>query len=219
VGEPELPGRLDEKVQPDFSSLDKVTNMKEKVVKTRDEVFAESTFEWVKSERSGDLSKFSSFETENGVEYVKFVDNTRVKTDLIGDVVLMHQHSSEILGGELIVEPSPMRSTLVEHLRAEKTIPPAPTAAPKKTAVESSDPVISDPVISILEKTKKRNEKLTLTLTVKIPSPDLYNVIKENFDNVDEILLNSVLEQIQEDTLKDALRRELQSIYTKKKKA
>ena len=75
-----------------------------------------------------------------------------------------------------------------------------------------------DPVVAILEKTKKKTEKLVLTLTVKIPSADIFNVIKENFDNTEDILLENVLSQIQENSLREAIRKELQNIYSPKKK-
>jgi hypothetical protein len=126
-------------------------------------------------------------------------------------------YGSEILGSELTM---PVQADLY----AEQTLPPpiAPAQPEQPTPVRASvsDIMSQDPVVSILDKTKKRNEKITLTLNVRIPSPDLYNVIKENFDNVDETLLNSVMDQIQHDQLKDAMKRELQNIYsTKRKKA
>ena len=72
--------------------------------------------------------------------------------------------------------------------------------------------------IAILEKTKKRTEKVSLTLTLKIPAPELYNVIKENFDNAEEVLLQNVMDQIHDNLLREALKKELQNIYQKKKR-
>jgi len=57
-----------------------------------------------------------------------------------------------------------------------------------------------------------------LTLTLKIPAPELYNVIKENFDNAEEVLLQNVMDQIHDNLLREALKRELQNIYQKKKR-
>ena len=215
LGEGQVSGRVDEEVPenfqpPDIQVIEEI--MMEKVQKTREEVFAEAHFEWIKTERQGDVSKFKEFLYENGVEYTVFQDNSRVRTELIGDVVLLHQHPSEILGGEtMIVQPS--NDTVLNHMRME-TLPISQPVHHVQPAVQSN----IDPVIAILDKTKKRTEKVTLTLTLKIPAPDLYNVIKENFENTDEILLNSIMEQIHDNLLRDALRKELQGIYQKRKR-
>ena len=186
----------------------KLTEMAKDIInQTREEEFSDSHFEWVKTERVGDISKFKEFVIENGVEYAVFIDNTRIRVELIGDVVLKHQYEGDILG-KITVEP--VDNTILSHLRVEEV--------KQKPAVVQKTSVIShDPVIAILEKTKKKTEKINLTLSLKIPSPDLYNVIKENFDNTDEILLQNVMDQIQDELLKDALRRELQNIYQKRK--
>ena len=78
--------------------------------------------------------------------------------------------------------------------------------------------LVSRKRIDILEKTKKRTEKVSLTLTLKIPAPELYNVIKENFDNAEEVLLQNVMDQIHDNLLREALKKELQNIYQKKKR-
>lgn len=200
--------RLDEKVQSNVSPFDQM-NMDQgqaQVQKTREEVFAESTFEWVKTERSGDLCKFDKFEVDDDlIEYVKFVDGTRVRLELIGDVVLMHKFGSEILGNELAL-------SFADNIERST---PLPSAIVHKPATPQ---VMGDPVVSILEKSKKKTEKITLTLVVRIPSPELYSVIRESFDNVEDILLNSVMEQIQENVLRESVKKELQHIYSAKKK-
>jgi len=178
----------------------------EKIQKTREEVYAESHFEWVKTERQGDVCKFQTILFENDVEYILFTDGTRIRTDLVGDIVLAHQYQEEIIG---FAPPLTSEAPYVD-----------PILKQEQQLTQTATRVLSeiDPVVSILEKTKKKTEKITLTLNLKIPAPDLYNVIKENFDNTDEILLDSVMEQIHDNLLKDALKKELQNIYQKRKK-
>lgn len=188
------------------------TEIMEKIQKTREEVYAESHFEWVKTERQGDVCKFQTILFENDVEYVLFTDGTRIRTDLIGDIVLAHQYQEEIIGG--FTPPSVSEAPYVDPMLANQPI----VAGIKTQTVTRVISEAIDPVVSILEKTKKKTEKITLTLHLKIPAPDLYNVIKENFDNTDEILLDSVMEQIHDNLLKDALKKELQNIYQKRKK-
>lgn len=173
---------------------------------TREQQFALHKFEWVKSERAGDICEFSNFNYESDIEYVIFTDGSRVRTDMIGDVILMHRFNNEILGRDMLLPSS--------HVEENNILT-------KTTVTETSkhkNDVLTNPVAAILDKTKKRNEKITLTLNVKIPSVDVYNVIKENFDDVDDVLLASVMDQIHEQVLRDSLKKELQNIYTQKKK-
>jgi hypothetical protein len=208
LGKPGVSGGLDEKVPIDVS-IPNNQIMEEKIEKTREEVFQDSHFEWVKTERQGDVCRFKEFYTQDGVEYVVFLDSTRVRLDLIGDVVLQHQHEGEILGDGLVL--------------TQTNFPPSPLPPPPVLTMSDTGSVklVSkeiDPVSAILEKTKKKTEKVSLTLTLKIPAPELYNVIKENFDNAEEVLLQNVMDQIHDNLLREALKRELQNIYQKKKR-
>ena len=189
--------------------------MEEKIEKTREEVFHDSHFEWVKTERQGDVCRFKEFYTQDDVEYVVFQDSTRVRLDLIGDVVLQHQYAEEILGESLNLEKVQQNSPT-----GFSTLPPS---SPPHLIAKSEPQTVTqvrdiDPVFAILEKTKKRTEKVSLTLTLKIPAPELYNVIKENFDNAEEVLLQNVMDQIHDNLLREALKKELQNIYQKKKR-
>jgi len=224
VGETGIPRTLDAEVPADIPPIDKIEIMEneeiinEPLVETRDSKFAKHKFEWVKTERAGEVCTFSGFEQENGVEYVCFNDNTRIRTEFIGDIVLMHLYENEILGREVLVDS---QSPILQHLRAEQVIEPVTHEvihSPEIPSKLEKTNVFQDPVVSILDKSKKKIEKLTLTINVKIPSVELYNVIKENFDNTEEILLDSVMEQLHEKLLREAVKREIQNIYSTKKK-
>jgi hypothetical protein len=224
MGEGTVPGRVDEEILHDIQSLDKIENMdintqtNESVESSRESQFSSRKFEWIKTERAGDICQFKGFETENGTEYTCFTDGTRIRTDLIGDIVLMHIYEDEILGNELTFRPEIIvdkPSTIIDHLRAEQSVTKIEQPETEKLEVKN---VFQDPVVSILDKSKKKVEKLTLTLNVKIPSVELYNVIKENFENTEEILLDSVMEQLHEKLLREAVKREIQNIYSTKKK-
>lgn len=208
-------GRMDAEIQENVSTSDKnVIMSKVEEVQSREDIFSKCYFEWVKTEKQGDVSMFQHFILENDVEYVVFQDGSRIRTDLLGDIVLMHSHPSEIIGDVgLVAEMNPQES--IQELKPAQDFSARLMAeAPVNRAV----PTEIDPVLAILDKTKKKTEKVTLTLTLKIPAPDLYNVIKENFDNTDEILLENVMDQIHDSLLRDALRKELAVIYAQKRK-
>ena len=217
VEEPKILGRLDEEISKNVSTSDSNNIIMATIQKTREEQFADAFFEWIKTEKAGDISRFAAFEFDGSTEYVLFDDGSRINIGLIGEIVLMHNHESEILGVDLSPEKieqvnlrnhQDMMSRMIGDIPFDNTTPVVST--------QIISPI--DPVVSLLEKSKKRQEKINISLSVKIPSIDLYNVIRENFDNVDEVILQSVIDQIQGKMIKDSVKRELQSIYQKKKK-
>lgn len=220
VDERRLSGGVDEEILQDIQQSDKINiemiEKPEKIKKTREEIFNSSQFEWVKTERAGEVCRFKEFEVEDDIEYVTFTDNSRIRSEFVGDIVLMHEYTNEILGQELIVADAPImpENTILNHLKMDPLTNQNELQPKNVFHVQENN----DPVVAILEKTKKKTEKLVLTLTVKIPSADIFNVIKENFDNTEEILLENVLSQIQESSLREAIRKELQNIYSPKKK-
>ena len=193
-------GNVDEEIPTDVSISHK--NIMEQD-QTREEKFSGYYFQWVKSERAGDVCKFKEFVYVGDIEYLVFTDDTRVATSLLGDVVLVHEYESQIMT-DMFPEQSLGYAPEQQIQQFYQATPPAPQ--------------VINPVSAILEKSKKKTEKLTLTLIIKIPTPELYTVMRENFDDVDNIILDSVMNQVQPKLLRESIKRELQNIYNTKKK-
>ena len=173
--------------------------------RTREEIYSAGIFEWVKTERAGETCKFKEISLQEGIEYIVFEDGSRVVSSLVGDVVLLHENEQQVLGASII--PARTDEEILGYVQK-----------PAQSVNQSTGISKDSPVLAILEKSKKRTEKLALTLSVKIPTPELYAVIKENFEDVDSVLLENVLQQIQEVMLREAVKRELLNIYNKRKK-
>jgi len=147
--------------------------------KTREEIFAESYFEWIKTERMGDVSRFKEFVIENGVEYIVFQDNTRVNSALVGDVILMHKYADEVMGG---------LSSEFERVNEPIRNIPQPIQQPKAN--------IQSPIVAILDKAKRKRKKVTFELVMELPSSEILGIVKENFDASDEELFVYFSEKI-----------------------
>ena len=182
VGEGIIHGGLDEKIPANVPESDKLTNMSKYEVEiplTREETLAKSVFQWVKTERAGDISQFKEILLENGVEYIVFQDNTRVNSALIGDVVLQNVNSDE---------------TLLMNDAFEKISPPpvinrqAITPSPARTVNAHEDKI--SPVTSILDKSKKKKKKIQFEFVLEIPSAEVLSIIKENFEASDDELFD-----------------------------
>jgi hypothetical protein len=176
---------------------------------TRSEKLAESKFEWVKTERTGEVCYFSEIISEGGDEYILFTDGSRVNSSLLGDVVLIHDKNAEILG-DLLSNP-PVSNPQPQNQNPAPLSKPTPQPQPQKN-------VEIDPVKAILTKTKRKKQNLNLTISVNLPSKDLYLVVKENFPNMDDVLLEDVMDQIKEKALRDSLKKELNVLYSTKKR-
>jgi hypothetical protein len=195
LGTDELLGRLDEEVSADVSPAHKVNDMLSKyekdvqLPKTREEEFAESIFEWVKTEREGDVCKFKQFTVENGIEYTVFEDNTRVNTTLIGDVVLMHKHPDEVISKI----GNPLEK--VQPQIASPHVPPPlhPTAVAASVAQAASAP---SPILSILEKSKKKKKKIQVEVVAELPSAEVLAIIRDNFEASDDELFAYLVNKI-----------------------
>lgn len=161
------------------------------IPKTREETLAESTFEWVKTEKAGDVVKFKNLVEEGGVEYIVFQDGTRVNSALIGDVVLQHKYPDEVLGPAL--NPSNREKTPEEIFGTVKETPkPQPAIAPSNGLTTAQ----ASPAISILEKSKKKKKKISFDFMMELPSAEILNIVKENFEASDEDLFYYFLSKI-----------------------
>lgn len=183
LGETRISGRLDEEVSETVPALDNLNNMKTpydvELPPSPEDKLQNSSYEWVKTERAGDICKFREIIKEGNEEYIGFTDGTRVRSSLLGDVVLQHEHPAEILGAnELAIKP--IQQLTPVQVKNEQT-PVTPTSA--EVAVPQPIPrVETSPVLSILEKSKKKKKKVQFDFMMEIPSSDVLSIIRENFD-------------------------------------
>jgi hypothetical protein len=182
MGENKLSGGLDEKLSENVSELHNLKDMKkQEPPKTREEDFTRSSFEWVKTERAGDIVKFKEFIIENDIEYTVFQDNTRVNSALIGDVILKHQYDNETIGG---LGPE-----------FEKVNQPANKIIPTQS-VTTQHSTSASPVQVILDKSKKKRKKIQFELIMDLPSAEVLSIIKDNFDASEEELYSFFVAKI-----------------------
>jgi hypothetical protein len=70
-----------------------------------------------------------------------------------------------------------------------------------------------DPVSIMLNKSKKVETELNMTLTINLPSRDLFNVIKENFDLGSEKTINYIVDNLDLTLIKESLKSAINSLY------
>jgi hypothetical protein len=180
--------------------------------KTREEEFAECTFEWVKTERVGDISKFKTFLVENDIEYVVFQDNTRINSALLGDIVMMHKSEFDLMTvREDFAEVLPKEEV---HVSVERL----PMTPPAQAVIEVKQPEKDNPVHALLRKAKKKKQKLLLQLELQLPSEEMYTIISDNFENGDDEIVEFIMAELSPDLIKRAINSALRDKYTNKQK-
>jgi len=73
-----------------------------------------------------------------------------------------------------------------------------------------------DPIWGLLEKAKKVDTEVDMNLTISLPTVNLYNVAKENFENGDEKVIEYIVENIDIEHLKQCIRAAIKAMYENK---
>lgn len=176
---------------------DEMISAEENVEKEED--LKKVAFQWVKTERSGDVCSFDRKEFSDGVEYVFFTDGSRIRSDLIGDVVMM------IRDGENFYD-----------LEANSVLSNPSSNPSGNSFSQKTEPI--DPVKEILKKAKKINRKISLEIDLEMPTASMYHFMEENFEDVSTTLLENCMKQIDEKKIKASLKKQISLLYSSKQK-
>lgn len=223
LGAGRIPRRVDAKVlspvqRPHTLEMEQLSKYEQDIdlPKSREEELAESTFEWIKTERAGDISRFKALVEENGVEYIVFQDNTRVNSALIGDVVMSHKNPIDLMTFKEDFDPTiapelETKTIAGGHNETFNLDTPATKFHRETTATLS----VSNPVHELLKKAKKSKQKVSLVLELEIPTRDIYRIVSDNFEDGDHEIVNFILADLDENAIKNALISALKDKYTK----
>jgi hypothetical protein len=75
-----------------------------------------------------------------------------------------------------------------------------------------------DPVYIMISKSKKIDQIIDMELTVSLPSINLFNVIRESFEDGDEKLLEYIIQDIDVDLIKESIKNSLRVMYNSPEK-
>lgn len=83
--------------------------------------------------------------------------------------------------------------------------------APQTTPVKQTN--TSNPVFIMMDKSKKVDTEVNMTLVIQLPSKNLYNVAKESFEDGDIKALEYIIENIDISDIKEALKAGIKQMY------
>jgi uncharacterized protein YeeX (DUF496 family) len=93
--------------------------------------------------------------------------------------------------------------------------PPPPPAIPVVQTV-AEQKIISnqnDPVWIMMSQSKKVDSEVELTLTISLPTKNLYNVAKESFEDGGNKVMEYIIENIEVSKIKDSLKAGIKAMY------
>ena len=103
-------------------------------------------------------------------------------------------------------------SSSSEQISDKPQIPPQPIIYPTSTVDKT------DPVYIVLNTSKKFDVDIEMTLTVSAPSKDLFNIIKENYDDGQNKTIKYIINNIKDEEIKGALSNAFINFYTQNDK-
>lgn len=115
-----------------------------------------------------------------------------------------------------VAKPKPQ--TMTEEpkpVKKESLVPtePVETKAVANIEVASKPEFPNNPVAILVDSCKKKQTKVNMSLMMDLPSPDIYRIAKEDFENGDEKFIDRVVSGLGTELIIDALKSALKESY------
>lgn len=81
--------------------------------------------------------------------------------------------------------------------------------------IDSVNVIHESPIRSLLQKQKPNWIDVSFKLKLNLPSKNLYDVLNGSFEGADEEIINFVVDDMDLDIIKEALRKNIREIYKK----
>lgn len=145
----------------------------------------------------------------------KYIGKTEEVWEKNADGVLMCVQPA--YPGKLVRELIPPKKTISQFKSVEDSSQQQSTqqSTQENVKIESNTPEIN-PLKLLIKKTQKKNANISFEIDIKLPSKDFYNLIKENFENSEQIFFDTILEEISMDSIKISLREYLINFFNEK---
>jgi len=113
------------------------------------------------------------------------------------------------------IPPARTRQQIVESKFGTIINPPPPPPLPPSVITEVDLKTINsnDPVWITMNKAKKIDTEVNMTLTISLPSKSLFDVVKESFDDGNKKGLEYIIENIDLSDIKEALKKGINAMY------
>jgi len=204
-------------------------------------------FQFLEGARRGEVLVFDKIESDDGMVFICFKDNSRCNEELILPInqeIWRGKHMAEIenpnniwsfteewvgrteeqtalneaqervivtpfQAGRKKINAKPPRKTNSSFGKITNNIPVSEPVAP-----EPIKPVVPDnPVYLMVDKSKKFDTDVNLNMVISLPKKSLHDVIDESFENGGSQMIEYIIDSIDIQLIKDALKDSLIQAY------
>lgn len=121
--------------------------------------------------------------------------------------------------GRKVVTPVPPKRTksnfgqITNHIEIPTSTSAQPANVQQQASIDAQRDKMSDPVWVMMDKAKKFDTEVEMTLNIALPAKSLYNVAKESFEEGGQKVIEYIIDNLDDTKLKKALKQALQIAY------
>lgn len=152
-------------------------------------------FQWIKGELVNNTAKLKDVVCERGLIFVEFENGSRINYALMDEYIYKAGSENDVLE----IGPD-QKQTAVAKVNSA-TITPI-----KKES----------PIYALLKKQKTNIQSIDISLSLNLPTLELYKVLRESFDNSDKEIVEYIVADLSIDVIKNAVKDAITNFYEQK---
>lgn len=198
-------------------------------------------YQWVGGDKAGMIVAMNriEYDSEDEIHYIYLENGDRVNADLEGEIIVrinseedaweikeevIHDIVSEKgQDGQIYEIPGPdhgkvktvkvpkKQKTALQLI--QKTVNQSQILSKPHEELASHHNIQTDPVVTLLEKAKKKKDSFEISLRVDVITQALFEVIAENYEEGEEKSLDYIVSLIDVEELKSQLKEKLRNVY------
>ena len=156
------------------------------------EQYSQLQFQWIKTERLGEICQYKNIDTEGEDVWINFTDGSRINSELINDYILTMPKE------DFKNPPLPPKDRIIK----EGQEPPKPKS-------------LDNPIQALLKKQKPNIQSVSLDISVNLPSKELYTILHSSFEDADDQITQYILDNLDIDAVKKSIIESIKNIHYK----
>jgi len=157
----------------------------------KDQLSKVKSFQWVKSERTGQVTHLKDVVEDDGIVWVQFTNDSRINYDLLNEYIIMLMPGEQELDLDLPLKVSAKVSS----------------AAPAQVKKQDS------PIHALLKKQKENRVSIDIQVDLNVPAPELFAVLNQSFENAEDEIISYALLDLNMDIVKKAVGDAIKKYY------
>lgn len=181
-----------------------IEELSSEVIRAKEDLYGYS-FRWIKGENKGNITDLQDviFDPAMNITWIYFTDGTRINYNIL-DEFMMRIDADEVNEINMAKEM---------EKNASVTKPSRNIQLSESNA--SNNRPDNSPIRTLLQKQKPNWIDVSFNLRLNLPPKSLYDVLDSSFDNAEDEIINFVVDDLDIEIIREALRKNIRDIYKK----